>query len=158
MFHHTDPTRVYLESYREAKYNCLRAKRKMLQLRDECTSTTRCMSDAIVAGDGDKRADNKLVAYAAAVERYHKMETAALLRMADVEAFVDRLPTQQMRFIFRARYVDLLSWAKILTLLQEFGMYYSERQVFNIHGRGLQAARKLWEAEHEDSHGENKNQ
>ena len=65
--------------------------------------------------------------------------------VASVENFISLLPDYRHRVIMQMRYVDLLRWSEISSELEASGLPYSERQMYNLHGSAIKAARKLWD-------------
>lgn len=68
-----------------------------------------------------------------------------LLEKVDkVQRFIERIENPEQRIVLLYRYVNGLSWPEVeKNMTGEYS--YSIRQIFNIHGRGLESARKLWE-------------
>lgn len=71
-----------------------------------------------------------------------------------MERFISSLENGTHRILLRLKYADALSWPQVQQQMQESGIYYSERQLYRIHGDALQAARKLWAGQHPEK-GEN---
>lgn len=64
-----------------------------------------------------------------------------------VERFIARLGDPVCRTVLRLRYLEGLSWTQLQKRLYQDGLYYSERQIFRLHGAALQEARELWPKE-----------
>ena len=144
MLKHNDPVRNFLESYREARFSELRAKRKLLQLEAEVTATTKALSGTPGGSTTDAHRDGKLIAYADQQEKYLLTKRNASLTQQSVELFIGCLPNPDERMILRLRYVELMRWNEVVDFMSEAGSPYSERQVYRIHGFALRSARTLW--------------
>lgn len=149
-----DPVRAFLESVQEAKFEQGRCYRKYLELDAKCRSITSQLSGMPGGGSGDKHKDGLLVILADQGREYLRRYKEAEQRAAQVEAFINRIPDPRQRAVLLLRYVDLLSWPKVVEGLEEYDIYYTERQVHRIHGDALQAARKEWENQRPDEEGD----
>ena len=61
-----------------------------------------------------------------------------------------KLEKDTHRILLRLKYVDLLTWSGVQDRMRESNIYYSERQIYRIHGEALQEARKLWAQLHQE--------
>ncbi len=66
-------------------------------------------------------------------------------REEQVEEFLSGLSDSRYRVVLKLRYVEMLRWAQIQKCMEELGLYYSERQIFNLHRRAMEEADALWE-------------
>lgn len=140
-----DPVRAFLESATEAKLEARRRSRRVAQLESQCTRTTQRMSGMPSGGSGGAEA----MWIALAEERAQEYEAIQkeLARHHEVEAFIGRLECLEQKAVLRLRYLEGFNWVKVQQQLYRDGIFYSERQIYRIHGQALQAARELWDAE-----------
>ena len=149
-----DPVRAFLDSVREARFNEARCRRKLQEMDAQCRSITAQMTGMPGGGSADPHKDGAWAALADQAALLRELyDQAALLRElydqavrreTDVERFISRLEKDTHRILLRLKYVDLLTWNCVQERMQENGIYYSERQIYRIHGEALQEARKLW--------------
>lgn len=65
-------------------------------------------------------------------------------REKELERFLSRLSDPRYRAVIRLRYGDGLRWSQVKERMEELGLYYSDRQIYNFHRRAMDEARKLW--------------
>lgn len=138
---------AFLNSVWEARFYMDRASLEIARAEAECQRITAQITGA-PGGGGDRHKDAAWAALAdhrAILEEQHRQ---ALERKAAVERFVAQLPDPKHRTVLRLRYVDTLRWPVVLNRLHEYELYYSERQLYRIHGEALNAARTLWAEQH----------
>lgn len=142
----TDRTgvREFLSSVRTAKIDMLRCQQKIRDAEDQCQRITAQISSA-PGGGGDRHKDGPWAALADQRELLERLYEEAIRREIEVEQFIEMITDCNQRLVLRLRYVDLLPWPTIQEKLMEYGICYSERQIFRIHGEALQAARAVWE-------------
>ena len=140
-----DPVRAFLESVKEARFEQHRCHRKMLELDAQCQSITAQMSGMPGGGSGDKHRDALWAALSDQREAYRDKYLLAKKREQEVEKFISGLPNPVHRAVLSLHYVDLMTWPYVTKELERCGIYYSERQIFRLHGDALQAARLLWQ-------------
>lgn len=112
-------------------------------LRQRCEHITACL-EGTGQGSGDWHRDGPLAALADQKTRLRQLYAALSQQEGQVTAFLNNLPDPKQRAILKLRYVDGLHWGEIQTRMEEQGYYYSERQLYNFHRRGLELARRLW--------------
>ena len=139
-----DPVRSFLESVQDAKFEQGRCYRKYIELDAKCRSITGQMSGMPGGSGGDKHKDGLLAALADQGTEYLRRYREAEEQAKAVEDFINRLQDTRHRAVLLLRYVDQLRWPQVVDELEKHGIYYTERQVFRIHGDALQAARQLW--------------
>ena len=142
-----DPAREFLCSVREAAFNVSRCRRKIEQLRSECERVTAVMGGA-PGGYGDEHKDGMWAELADYCTELSELYKVSVRHERKVQDFIGTLEDPDQRAVLTLRYVDLLRWPEIFQELSQLGMYYSERQIYRIHGLGLEAARKKWEETH----------
>lgn len=106
---------------------------------------------------GDQRKDAVWATAAEAHERFREAYNAAAIREREVNELISALPSRDHREILHYRYLAGLSWPDVFQMLEHDGIFYSERQVFNLHGDALNELRRIYHErrEHdEDRHGE----
>lgn len=139
-----DEVRRYLESYRAARFEVVRLRRKLTEIRARCESITRELNGMPGGGGGDKHQDGTLVAYADLAKSYEVRFCEAEKLAKEIEEFVNNIPDPTLRMILWLRYVDLLPWSRVQEELATAGVWYSERQITRLHGLALQSARGIW--------------
>jgi len=137
-----DECRAWLESYGELKLEAMRMTRRRRQLLDQATQITSRISPVPGGGSGDK--EKLLAALADAEGEAYRKETEALERYAEIEQFIDAIPTPESRTILRLRYLDRLRWADVRRAMTKSNLYYEERQIYRLHGQALREARAEW--------------
>ena len=138
----------FLGSVWEKKRAVSRCIWEIRDLQDRCRRITACL-DGAGRGSGDSRRDGALVALADRQSRLPVLEEELTCREEQVRDFLDRLEDERLAAILRLRYVCGLKWSAVQSRLQEMNLYYSERQVYNLHRKALAQARLLW-AEEDD--------
>ncbi len=131
-----DPAREFLGSYWELRNEHGRLERKIEELESQCQKVTAKYGAGIGGSGGRNSVWDALIE---ARERAGVKLTETLSREAEVERFIERIPEKRCRQLLRYRYLELLSWERIA---KEMG--YCTRQLRRLHGKALQAARKLW--------------
>ena len=143
-----DDVRLWLESYRELKFEADRLWRKHQQLMSQATRVTTQLSPTPGRGGGDK--EQLLAALADADDEVIEKSLAATERMREIEKFIDSIPTAVCRVILRLRYIELLHWKDLERRLKKSGTYsYEQAQIFRLHGAALREARELWDSRKE---------
>lgn len=146
----SDPVREFLNSVRYARieYNRLTGRIKALESR--CMSITASMSAMPNGGCADAQA-----LWAALADESAKLYPKLLYAQEverEVDKFIDTLPDPAHRLVLKLRYIDVLGWESVIQRMKQGGLFYSDRQVYRIHGEALEAARALWSETHmEDS-------
>lgn len=143
--------RAFLASVRECRVEKRRCEWRLEQLRSQCESITAVLRDTPGGGSGDKHKDELLTALVDAGTELADRMTAYAKQIEEVEDFIDRLPSAAHRVILRLRYVDLLRWTDVLDAMHDYGLYYEDAQMYRLHRQALGEAKKLWEADNEDS-------
>lgn len=144
----SDPCRAWLESYGEICVEVRRLQERLTALRDQATHITSVISDMPKGGSADS--ERVLVRIADTGSEMASRYADLLERQAEIERFIDGLDGSLTRIILRLRYVDRLSWPKIQERLEEDNIYYSERNIYVLHGRALTTARRKWAEEHKE--------
>ena len=100
--------------------------------------------------DENKRQDARLAALTDLQDRLIAASNDWLRRVKDAEDFVDRIGNVEYRILLQLRYIDCNRWDDVQRIMERFGLYYSNRQMFRLHGNALQEARRLWNEESEE--------
>jgi len=138
-----DEVRFFLSSAWDAEFAYRRSKRKVAELEERCQNIT-ANWNGMPGGGGDVHKDDTLNALADWITRRDEWNRELSRREAEVERFLDNIPDDRHRAILKLRYVDRMSWPKVLVGLRDAGYYYEERNVFKLHGKALNSARELW--------------
>lgn len=142
-----DPVRAFLWTVREARVEEARCRRRLQEIDAQCRSVTPSLSGMPHGGGGGHK-DGPLAALADQRQLHDALLTAAVRQEMKVERFIARLSTDRYRIILKLRYVDLLGWPRIQEQLEAQGLYYSDRQIYRLHGEALQEARQVWTTLH----------
>lgn len=149
-----DPAKDLLESVRGARMDLNRCQWKLQTTWSQCTRITAQLG-LTPGGGGDVHKDGLLLAVAEQQELLRSLYLRAVETENRVEHFIAGIPDARYRAILRLRYLDLLRWPEVLDQLEKGGLYYSDRQMFRLHGEAMQAARKhyadLYPAEQEET-------
>jgi len=141
----------FLRSVREARVETRRCEFRLEELRAQCEKVTASYGPLMPGGGGDDHKDGLLAAAAEQAGELNERRVYYLRRQWLVEQFITRVPEPKHRVILRLRYVDLLRWDGVLSGMQEYGLYYSERGMFKLHGEALAEARRcfpMWVEQH----------
>lgn len=137
-----DEVRDYLESAKWAHARVARLKRKVQDLETQVCHITPSYSG--MPGGGGSDATNAWLALA----QLHRDYLAELVRAEriekDVSDFIDSLATPENREVLQLRYCEGLHWPEVTARMQQAGYFYSDRQVYRIHGSALNEAREKW--------------
>lgn len=142
--------RQFLESVRTSRAAALRCARRMWELRTQVESITAPLNSSPVSNGGkDVHGDARLAALTDLQDRLIAASDDWLRRVKEAEDFVDRIENVEYRILLQLRYIDCNRWDDVQGRMALSGLYYSDRQMFRLHGRALQAARRLWDEESE---------
>lgn len=141
-----DEVRGFLNSVQEARLRFHRCRWQVEELQRRCESITANWSTE-PGGGGNVHKDGPLAALADKREELKALYYDWERQEEDVNRFLETLPDARHRTLLALRYVDLLRWPDVRARMEEVGMYYSERQIFNLHGKALEAARGRWREE-----------
>lgn len=144
-----DPVRAFLGTAREARLEEARCRRRLQEIEAQCRNVTPSLS-AMPHGGGDSHRDGPLAALADQRQLHEALLTAAIRQEMKVERFIARLEKDSHRIILKLRYVDLMGWGRIQEQLEAQGLYYSDRQIYRLHGEALQEARRVWAELHRE--------
>ena len=142
----------FLRSVKEARIEKRRCEFRLEELRSQCERMTAAYGPS-AGGGGELHKDALLIAAAEQTEILRGKVIAYIRRIAVVEDFIAGLPDVRQRTILRLRYVDVLGWNSVREGLQEYGLYYEDRQMFRLHGAALAEARKRFPAYAEEHPG-----
>lgn len=142
--------RQFLESVRTSRAAAMRCARQVHELRTQVESITAPLNSSPVSNGGkDVHGDARLAALADLQDRLIAASDDWLRRVKEAEDFVDHIGNVEHRILLQLRYIDCNRWEDVRRLMERFGLYYSDRQMFRLHGNALQEARRLWSEESE---------
>lgn len=147
----TDPVKDFLSSLWEMRLEADRLRERTRELYDATQRITGNYESIHVSGTPET--GKLLTLYADSAAREERRQAECLAREKEIEEFLDRMeggPRGIYRTILRLRYISCLSWPRIQAILQagEGDTDYSDRHIYRFHGEALNAARRLWAAEH----------
>lgn len=150
--------RQFLKSAQSAYIEAMSYQVKAQALRERCESITSQWKDVPGGGGGSVQKDSALVYLADCLAGLEAARAVWLSRCAAVDSFVQAIEPLEQRIILELRYLNNLKWDAVMIGLQNVGLYYSEREMYYLHGRALKTAEKLWEELHEDCNSEQEDQ
>lgn len=138
--------RSFLDQVGDYKCRVRRCEYQIEELSAKCRKSTTSWEPGGGCGSGcDTHKDANLIMLCEKKEVLTRLLKDQDAAVAAVEGFIAKLPDYRHRAIMKLRYVDLLRWGEVEAELCAAGLPYSERQIYNLHGNALKAARKLWE-------------
>lgn len=137
-----DDVREFLESAKWAHARAARLQKKVQTLEAQVCRITPSYSG--MPGGGGADSSNAWLALAQLHSDYLAEMVKAERLEKEVSDFIDTLPTPENREVLHLRYCDLLRWPEVAAGMKSSGYYYSDRQVYRIHGRALHEAREKW--------------
>ena len=141
-----DPVRDFLNSVRYTRIEYNRLSDRIKALETQCMSITATLS--AVPGGGNADAERLWAALAdESAKLYPKLREIQQCER-EVEQFISKLPDSAHRIVLKLRYLDGLSWEHVIGQMTRGGLYYSDRQIYRIHGEALEVARRLWNETH----------
>lgn len=151
----TDPVRCFLSSVAEARLEARRLGFRIRRLEAQATKLTTSLTGMPVA-HGDS--GNLLAALADMRTECGHAQVQAERQEEKVAEFIEKIDDPTSRMILKLRYCECLDWVgrphrrSVIGELAKVGLYYSERQIYRLHGRALNEARELYkEIENEES-------
>ena len=139
-----DNVRSFLRSVSQLTSRSQLAYERWQRLQATAESMTARYGDAPSGGKTDPHKDAVWQSAIAAREQFRSAYNAAAEREQEVAMLVDRLPKQEHRVLLHYRYLAGLRWSDVLKSMEKHNLYYSERQMFNLHGEALKALRKIY--------------
>ena len=112
-------------------------------LRNRCERITACLESGR-GGGGDPHRDQSLAALADKRTELLELEQELEQQERLAEDFLARIVDERKRVILKLRYVEHLKWTEICSKLEEMRIYYSERQIYNLHRQAVQEAEQLF--------------
>ena len=147
-----DDVKDYLASVRWIHARVLRLQRKVQSLEAQVCRIT--PSYSCVPGGGGSDPSAPWVALAQLRSDYHQELVELEYQEKEVSDFINSLATPEHREVLYLRYCERLRWPDVAETMRKLGYYYSDRQVYRIHGRALNEAREKWK---EIKHGRDDN-
>jgi len=105
----------------------------------------------LLPGGGDAHRDALLLTVAEQSDELLLRTQDYVRRITAVEDFIATMPDVRHRAVLRLRYVDCKRWDDVRESLKEYGIYYEDAQIFRLHGKALQEARRRfpgWAVKH----------
>lgn len=143
-----DSVREFLESARWAHAKAARLSRKIEQLKTQVEHITPSYSGMPSGGSADS--SSAWAALAQLRSEYEAERVKAEQLEKAVYDFIESLAVPEHRMVLSRRYCDRLRWPEVIEVLKEDGYSYSDRQVFRLHGRALNEARRKWKETNHD--------
>lgn len=129
--------KAFLRQYRAALKYAERCARDLDALRDVGIRSPRI--DGMPRGTGGTGGlDRQMILIDAAQRRLDREREKALALLEETEDLIAELEDYRQKNVIRLRYIDGLNWEQIAT-----EMHWSERTVYNIHGKALEALRRI---------------
>lgn len=136
--------RRFLSGVLEARREVRRREWEIKTLQDRCRQTTGRLGGGS-RGGGDVHRDGPLAELADCRAELDRARAKLREREKQVEEFLSQLSDSRCRAVMKLRYVEMLRWAQVKKRMEELGLYYSERQIFNLHRKAMEEAAALWE-------------
>lgn len=153
-----DPVRRFLSSVAESRIEARRLGFRVKRLEVQATKLTASLT-GMPMGHGDS--GELLAALADMRDASDRARIEAEKQEERVAAFIDRLEDPTSRIILKLRYCDCLDWCghprrrSVMGEMAKVGLFYSERQIYRLHGRALNEARELYYKEIENDESRN---
>lgn len=144
---------AFLVSVREAREEKRRCEWRLERLRDNCENITTVLRDTPGGGSGDKHKDTALIALVDAGAELRDRMRFYEERIEAVESFIDGIKDPVSRAILHLRFCACLTWEDVTEELKSYGVWVSERHVYNLRKRAERDADRKWEEEHDHSNG-----
>jgi len=144
-----DHVREFLESAKDAHAKAARLSRKVKRLEAQVERITPAYTGMPRGGGGDVAAAWTALAQLRSDYLREKVEAERLEKA--VADFISTLRVAEHREVLYLRYCEQLRWQDIPKRMKGDGFYYSDRQIYRIHGRALNEAREIWRRTHEES-------
>lgn len=129
--------KAFLRQYRAALLYAERCARDLDALRDVGIRSPRLDGMPRSTG-GTGGLDRQMILIDAAQRRLDREREKALALLEETEDLIAELEDYRQKNVIRLRYIDGLNWEQIATEL-----HWSERTVYNIHGKALEALRRI---------------
>lgn len=143
----TEAVKAFLTSAREVGMELARHRGRVQQLELRCRKVTTAGPGGFGGGSYDS-ADGLLAMLCDARDEEVRAMAREQEKLRAIGDFIDRLEgADVLRMILRLRYLEYLNWAGVRRAMEKAGVWYSERQILRLHGKALEAAAALWEAE-----------
>lgn len=133
----------FFDSVWRAKTAVQRCMWDVTLLQERCEQITVCL-DAGRGSGGDPHRDSTLAALADRRSELVQLEGELERKEQQAEDFLERIGDERCRVILKLRYMERLRWPVIRERLEEMQFYYSDRQVFNLHRKGMKEAQQLF--------------
>lgn len=133
----------FLNGIWRARAECAGLESQVAALRER-----RARLSDVLDGDGNAGLIPELEERIRDLEEHHRVWCAL---EQEVGGVIARVEDPVCRAVLTLRYISLLRWGEIRDRLEQQNLYYSQRQIFNLHSQGLEAVgRILLEKEEND--------
>ena len=119
----------FLNGIWQARAECARLESQVAALRERRIRLT-----DVLDGDGNAGLIPELEERIRELEEHHRAWCVLEREVGEVIAQVE---DPVCRAVLALRYICLLRWSEIQTRLEQQNLFYSQRQIFNLHNRGL---------------------
>lgn len=144
-----DEVRLFLEGAKDVHLKIADLRERVRGLESAAQRVTANLSGMPKGGGADR--EQLLAALADAHGRLLLDIADEEQRKIEIADFIDRVPVSAAgRAILRRRYLHYESWKAVRKWLGAHQMAYSAQSVYRLHGEAISAARKLWDAEHNE--------
>lgn len=133
----------FLGGVQQVRREITRLEWELRTLRGQCQRATTRM-ECGPRGGGDVHRDGILAELADRQEELTEARLELRRQEREMEDFLGRLSDFRYRAVLRLRYGDGLRWGQVKARMEELGLYYSDRQIYNFHRRALREAERLW--------------
>lgn len=139
-----DPVSDLLRSTLRLRQKATLAKERWQRILAAATAITPRYTTMPGAQKVDQRKDALWLAEAQAADEMKAADQAYWEAEAKVHALLSKLHDPAHAALLQYRYVYGLKWPEVLERLEQKGLYYSERHMYNLHGDALQEARRIY--------------
>jgi hypothetical protein len=133
-----------------AKDAALESKRCEMRLQEtwaECQRITAQLGGMPGGGSGDVHKDSVWIAYTELREVLKEAYQRAKALERRAEMLLQKLPDATDRAVLSLHYMQNLRWPRVQEELKKIGIFYEERNIYNIHDRAIRHAAELWSEE-----------
>ena len=121
----------FLNGIWQARAECAGLESQVTALRER-----RARLSDVLDGDGNAGLIPELEDRIRDLEEHHR---AWCVLEREVGTVIGQIEDPVCRAVLSLRYISLLRWSEIQDRMEQQGLYYSQRQIFNLHNQGLEA-------------------
>ena len=134
----------FLGSVWDAKRDLQNCDWKITKLTSRCERMTASWDSGPGGKGGDPHREGPVLALMEQQKKRRKLERVLRQRERETDEFLDQMPEQDLELVLRMRYVELMRWGEIRDRLEEMNFGYTERHLYNLNKKALDAACRLW--------------